>query len=64
MKLIEPIVGLGISKLNVLRTVISITERSPILKELIESGEIGIVGGIHDISTGVVTFYPETFSFK
>ena len=35
-------------------------ERSPILKEMIERGEIGIVGGTHDISTGEVTFYPET----
>ena len=45
--------------INVKRTVNSISERSPILKEMIESGTIGIVGGIHDISTGLVTFYPE-----
>jgi carbonic anhydrase len=37
-------------------------ERSPILKEMIESGQIGIVGGTHDITTGEVTFYTETMN--
>lgn len=49
-----------VAAINVKRTVKSIIERSPILKEMIESGAIGIVGGIHDITTGEVTFYPET----
>ena len=30
------------------------------IKGMIENGSIGIVGGSQDISTGVVTFYPET----
>jgi carbonic anhydrase len=46
-----------VAELNVKRTVKSIRERSPILKELIETGEIGIIGGMHDIATGEVTFY-------
>lgn len=50
----------NVATINVKRTVKSIMERSPILKEMIESGQIGIVGGTHDISTGEVTFYPET----
>ena len=49
-----------VSAINVKRTVKSIMERSPILKEMIESGEIGIVGGTHDINTGVVEFYKDT----
>lgn len=49
-----------VATINVKRTVKAITERSPILKEMIEKGEIGIVGGTHDITTGLVTFYPET----
>ena len=48
-----------VAAINVKRTVKAITERSPILKELIEDGIIRIIGGIHDISTGQVTFYPE-----
>lgn len=49
-----------VASINVKRMVHEIIGRSPILKEMIESGAIGIVGGMHDITTGVVTFYPET----
>ncbi len=49
-----------VSSINVRRTVKAIMERSPILKEMIEKGEIGIVGGTHDITTGQATFYPDT----
>ena len=52
-----------VSTINVKRTVKSIMERSPILKEMIEVGEIGIVGGSHDVTNGAVTFYEDTFSF-
>ena len=49
-----------VSAINVKRTVQAIMERSPILKEMIETGAIGIVGGTHDITTGVVSFYDDT----
>ena len=49
-----------VATINVKRTVHAIMERSPILKEMIESGQIGIVGGTHDISTGEVHFYSDT----
>ncbi len=52
----------NVSTINVKRTVKSIMERSPILKEMIENGQIGIVGGSHNISTGQVIFYSETLS--
>ena len=52
----------NVATINVKQTVKSITERSPILKEMIESGQIRIVGGTHDIMTGEVTFYPETMN--
>ena len=48
-----------VSVINVKRTVKSILQRSPILKEMIEKGEIGIVGGTHDITTGQVTYFDE-----
>lgn len=48
-----------VSAINVKRTVHGIMERSPILKEMIEKGEIGIVGGTHDITTGEVVFYDD-----
>ncbi len=49
-----------VSKLNVKRTVQEVMQRSPILKEMIDAGSLGIVGGTHDITTGEVQFYPET----
>ena len=58
----NPVFVENVATINVKRTVKSIMERSPILKEMIESGQIGIVGGIHDITTGNVTFYPDTMN--
>jgi carbonic anhydrase len=49
-----------VSSINIKRTVQAIMERSPILKEMILSGEIGIVGGNHNITNGEVTFYEDT----
>ncbi len=49
-----------VAAINVKRTVRSIQERSPILKEMIEGGQIGIVGGNYDITGGEVTFYADT----
>ena len=53
----------NVAVINVKRTVRSIMQRSTILKDMIERGQIGIVGGIHDISTGEVTFFPDTIDF-
>ena len=51
----------NVSALNVKRTVKAIEERSAILKEMIANGEVGIVGGVHDITTGEVTYFPGSF---
>jgi carbonic anhydrase len=53
-----------VATINVKRTVKAIMERSPILKEMIESGEIGIVGGTYDITTGNVSFYDDTMKIN
>jgi carbonic anhydrase len=50
----------NVALINVKRTVRAIMERSPILKEMILAGEIGIVGGIHEITSGEVTFHQDT----
>lgn len=44
---------------NVINGIQIIKERSPILKEMIDNGEIGIVGGMYDLNTGRVTFYED-----
>ena len=53
-----------VGNINVRRSVTSIMEGSTILKEMIENGEIGIVGGTHDITTGLVTFFEDTIFIK
>jgi carbonic anhydrase len=60
----NPVFVEKVSTINVKRTVKAIMERSPILKEMIESGQIGIVGGTHNISTGEVEFYEDTLILK
>ena len=46
-----------VAVINIKRTVQGIMERSPILKEMIEKEEIGIIGGSHDIKSGEVVFF-------
>ena len=50
----------NVAVINVKSTVELIKAKSPILNEMIEKGEIGIVGGTHDITTGEVVFYSDT----
>ncbi len=59
----NPVFVENVSVINVKRTVTSIMQRSPILKEMIETGQVGIVGGSHDITTGDVSFFSETINF-
>ena len=46
-----------VAEINVHRTVNAIKERSSILAEMINSGEIGLVGGMYNVETGQVEFY-------
>ncbi|WP_084299392.1 carbonic anhydrase family protein [Dyadobacter tibetensis] len=48
-----------VSEINVRQTVEAIMERSPILKEMIQDGSVGIIGGMHEIATGKVTFFED-----
>ena len=41
---------------NVHEAIIQIKKRSPILNDMLSSGEIGVVGGMYNIETGVVLF--------
>lgn len=49
-----------VTTINIKRTVDAILQRSPIIKELIEKGQVGIIGANHNIASGEVTFYQET----
>jgi carbonic anhydrase len=47
-----------VSEANVKLVMKQIRERSPILREMLDQGQIGLVGGMYDLSTGKVEFYP------
>ena len=47
-----------VALINVNRATNGIVERSPILKEMAEQNKIKIIGGMHDLTSGKVTFTP------
>lgn len=54
----------NVAKINVHRSVLAVIERSYILEQLVESGKIGIVGGMHSLETGLVEFYEDAAVFS
>ena len=48
-----------VASLNVRITIRKILKNSPILNEMIEHGEIALVGGMYDVETGIVDFYDD-----
>lgn len=53
-----------VATINVKRSVKNIIERSFILEQMLVNGEIGIVGAMYDIDTGVVDFYEDVTYIK
>jgi carbonic anhydrase len=47
----------NVAELNVRLSVKNILVKSPIIAEMVKNGEIGVIGGIHDIGTGEVKFF-------
>jgi carbonic anhydrase len=54
----------NVAEINVRRAVKEILERSPIIRELVEAGEVGIIGAMYDVTSGQVTFYEDTKVLK
>lgn len=50
----------NVSTLNVRRSVKTIVDRSYILEQMIEKGEIAIIGAKHNLDTGLVEFYEDS----
>lgn len=46
-----------VAEANVRLVMKEIPERSPILREMLDKGEIDIAGGVYDLQTGAVTFF-------
>lgn len=49
----------NVASINVKRNVKNIIERSFILEQMLENGEIGVVGAMYNIESGVVEFYDD-----
>lgn len=47
----------NVTKNNITLTVQQIKEQSPLLREMEQTGEIKIIGGLYDLETGIVKFY-------
>jgi carbonic anhydrase len=47
----------AVAEANVRLVMKEIREHSPILREMLDRGEIGLVGGMYDLKTGKVQFY-------
>ena len=52
----------NVAAINVKQMVNAIRERSVVLHEMIENGEIGICGAMYNVETGNVEFYNETIA--
>ena len=50
----------AVTHLHTKRSVQAIMDQSHILREMILNGEIGIIGAVYNVETGVVTFQEET----
>jgi carbonic anhydrase len=54
----------NVSTINVKRNVKNIIERSYIIEQMVEQGEIGVVGAMYNVETGEVEFYKEVEYIK
>lgn len=54
----------NVATINVKRNVKNIIERSFILEQMVETGEIGVVGAMYNIETGEVEFYEDVMYIR
>lgn len=54
----------NVAEINMKRSVKSIIERSYILEQMVENGEIGIIGAMYNIETGVVEFFNDVMYIR
>ena len=50
----------NVTAINVHHSVKTVLTKSPIIKTLVDKGLCGIIGGMHNITTGEVTFFEDT----
>lgn len=50
-----------VAQIQVRRSVVDVLERSVVIRELVETGAVGIVGGIYELENGTVEFFEDTY---
>lgn len=50
----------NVANINVHKAVRDIMEHSPIIKEMVQEGKVGIIGAMYDVTSGKVEFYEDT----
>ena len=53
----------SVGKINVRRAVKAVVERSFILEQMVEAQQIGVIGAMHSLETGLVEFYEDSRVF-
>ncbi len=51
----------NVARIQVRRSTEAIIERSTVIRELVEAGQVGLVGAHHDLESGAVTFFRDTY---
>ncbi len=51
----------NVAAINVRRTIKSIISRSYILEQMVERGEVAIIGAMHNLESGAVEFFDDSF---
>lgn len=53
-----------VADINVHHVVAEIQKKSPVLKEMLENGEIGLIGAMYDVETGKIDMYEDALVLK
>lgn len=54
----------NVARINVKRSVKAVIDRSYLLEKMVEQRLIGVVGGMHNLDTGLVEFYDDALIFN
>lgn len=49
----------AVTHLNIQHSLEQVLEQSPVVKELVEAGKVGIIAALYNVATGKITFYEE-----
>jgi carbonic anhydrase len=57
----NPVFVENVARIQVRRSVEAIVERSVVIRGLVEASQVGLIGAHHDLESGAVTFFRDTY---